>query len=215
MKKPFSAFLLTAMCLCAAAQAGAGEVAVRDIGAERARINAERASLMAGFLAEDVACYQKFAVNNCLDRVNVKRREAMANLRSQEILLNDQERRVKGAAQLRKLDEKSSPEKQQDAEASRVKALADDQSRVVREEQKGDEQQKTLSGEKAAKQASAERLRNNQRKKQARVDKQSGDAEAAEKFNARQKEAQSRRAEHDSYRAKAAKPAANSLPLPE
>lgn len=215
MKNSFFSFSLAAMSLFAAAQAGAGDVAVRDIGADRARINAERASLMAGFLAEDSACYQKFAVNNCLDRVDVKRREAMANLRRQEILLNDQERRVKGAAQLRKLEEKSSPEKQQDAEASRVKSLADDQSRVARKEKKSDEQQKTLSGEKAAKQASAERLRNNQRKKQARIDKQSGDAEAAEKFNARQKEAQNRRAKHDSERAKAAKPAANSLPLPE
>lgn len=215
MKKSLLAFSLAALSLHVLAQAGVGDVATPDIGAERARISAERASLMAGFLAEDVACYQKFAVNNCLDRVNAKRREVMANLRRQEILLNDEERRVKGAAQLRKLDEKSSPEQQQDAEASRVKALADGQSRAVREQKKSDDQQKARAGEKAAGQASAERLRNNQQKKQVRIDKQSGEAEAAAKFNARQKEAQDRRAQHDSDRAKAAKPAAKSLPLPE
>lgn len=215
MKKSFFAFSLAVLSLYAAAQAGVGDVAVRDIGAERARINADRASLMAGFLAEDAACYQKFAVNNCLDRVNVRRREAMANLRRQEILLNDEERRIKGAAQLRKLDEKSSPEKQQDAEASRVNALEENQSRVAREKQKSDDQQKARSSEKAAAQATAERRKNNQQKKQARIDRQAGEADAAEKFNARQKEAQDRRAQHDSERAKAVKPAAKSLPLPD
>ena len=36
--------------------------------------------------------YQRFAVNSCLDNVNERRREAMANLRRQEIVLNEQER---------------------------------------------------------------------------------------------------------------------------
>lgn len=215
MKKSLLAISLAALSLFAAAQTGVGDVATPDIEAERGRISADRASLMAGFLAEDAGCYQKFAVNNCLDRVNVRRREAMANLRRQEILLNDEERRVKGVVQLRKLDEKSSPQKQQDAEASRVKALEEDQSRLVREKQKSENQQKARSGEKAAEQASAERRKTNQQKKQARIDKQAGDADAAEKFDARQKEAQDRRVQHDSDRAKAAKPAAKSLPLPD
>jgi flagellar biosynthesis GTPase FlhF len=60
---------------------------------ERQRINAERSKLQGGFLAEDIACYKKFAVNSCLEKVNERRREAMADLRRQEILINDQERR--------------------------------------------------------------------------------------------------------------------------
>ncbi|MCJ7799513.1 MAG: hypothetical protein MUP33_07090, partial [Polaromonas sp.] len=86
MKKSLFAFSLAALSLYAAAQAGVSDVVTSDIGAERARIGAERAHLVAGFLAEDAACYKRFAVNNCLDRVNVKRREAMAILRHQEIL---------------------------------------------------------------------------------------------------------------------------------
>ena len=49
--------------------------------AERARINADRTRLEAGFAAEDTACYRKFLVNECLDEVKIKRREALADLR--------------------------------------------------------------------------------------------------------------------------------------
>src|SRR5450756_1568952 len=67
---------------------------------ERAKISAERARLEAVFLAEDGACYKKFFVNSCLGEVNGRRREAMADLRRQEILLNDEERRSKGVEQI-------------------------------------------------------------------------------------------------------------------
>ena len=39
----------------------------------------------------------------------------MADLRRQEILLNDEERKIKGAEQIRITEEKASPEKQQEA----------------------------------------------------------------------------------------------------
>ncbi len=182
---------------------------------ERARISAERARLEAVFLAEDGACYKKFFVNSCLGEVNGRRREAMADLRRQEILLNDEERRSKGVEQIRKTEEKSSPEKQQEAADRRAKALEDSQSRLDKEQKKRDERATAQSGEKAASEASAERLRANQEKAQARTDKQAAAAEEAKKFDARQKEAQERRARYESDRLKRVKPPAKSLPLPE
>ena len=215
MKQFFIALFLATLSLFFGAQPVVGTVVPAGIDLERARISTERASLEARFLVEDAACYKKFAVNHCLNRVNTRRREAMADLRRQEILLNDEERRIRGEAQIRKLEEKSSPEKQQDAAASRAKAVDDYQSRAGRKKQKSDDQATARSGEKTASQASSERLRNNQRKAQARTDKQAEAANAAKIFNARQQEAQEKRAQHERDRLNKAKPSAQSLPLPE
>jgi hypothetical protein len=215
MKKLFIALFFATLSMFVGAQTANAALATHDMDAERARISADRARLEAGFLVEDAACYKKFAVNSCLDRVNTRRREAMADLRRQEILLNDEERRIRGEAQFRKLEEKSSPEKQQDAAASRAKALDDYQSRQAREKQKSNDQATARASEKTASQASAGRLRDNQQKARVRADKQAEAANAAEKFNARQKEAQERRAQHERDRLKAVKPPAKSLPLPE
>lgn len=218
--KPFAiAFLFATLSGLAGAQTGAQMTAPaappRTIDAERARISAERARLEAGFLAEDAACYKRFAVNSCLEEVNTRRREAMADLRRQEISLNDEERKIRGAEQLRKTEEKSSPEKQQEAADRRAKALEDHQSRLDREKKKRDERATAQSNEKANSEASAGRLKGNQDKAQARTDKQAAAAKEAKKFNDRQKEAQERRAQHEADQLKRVKPPAKSLPLPE
>lgn len=215
MNQFFIAFFLATLSLFLGAQPVAGTVVPAGADSERARISTERGSLEARFLGEDAACYKKFAVNNCLNRVNTRRREAMAGLRRQEILLNDEERRSRGEAQIRKLEEKSLPEKQQDAAANRAKAMDDYQSRVGREKQKSNDQATARSGEKTNSKASAERLRDNQRKAQARADKQVEAANATKIFKARQQEAQEKRARYERDRLDKVKPPAKSLPLPE
>ncbi|UUZ76230.1 hypothetical protein LP414_33800 [Polaromonas sp. P1(28)-13] len=182
---------------------------------ERARISADRARLEAGFLAEDAACYKRFAVNSCLGEVNARRREAMADLRRQEISLNDEERKIKGAEQIRKTEEKSSPEKLQEAADRRAQALKDHQSRLDRDKKAQEDRATAKSSEKANSEASADKLKSKQAKTQARQGMQNAAAEEAKKFNDRQKEAQERRAQHDRERLKQTKPPAKSLPLPE
>jgi colicin import membrane protein len=217
MKKLLAAFLVASLSTFALAQAQAPVPATRvgSIDSERERISAERTRLEAGFSTEDAACYKKFAVNNCLRDVNTRRREAMADLRRQEILLNDEERRIKGAEQIRKTEEKSSPEKQQEAADRRAKALEDYQSRLAREKEKQQNRATAQAGEKASSEASANKLENKQQKTQARTDRQAAAAEETAKFNARQKEARERRAQHESDQLKRTKPPAKSLPLPE
>jgi septal ring factor EnvC (AmiA/AmiB activator) len=214
MKKWFVSLFFATLSTLLGAQTAAGEVAP-DINVERARISAARATLESGFLAEDAACYKKFAVNHCLDRVNTRRREAIADLRRQEVFLNDEERRLRGAAQLRKLEEKLSVEKQQDAAASSTKTQEDGASRLIREKKKSDDQATTGAREKTAIEASAARLKENQRKAQVRTDNRAEAALAAEKLSARQKKAQERRDQHERDRLKEIKPPAKSLPLPE
>lgn len=185
------------------------------IGIQRMAISTERSRLEAGFLSEDAACYKKFAVNSCLGKVNSRRREVMLDLRRQEIFLNDEERRIKGEKQIRKTQEKASPENQQQAADSRAKAVEESQGRMEREKDKQQERTIRESNEKAAGAANAQRLLAHQQKNQARTDKQGANEEEAKKFSERQKEAQERRIQHDADQLKRGKSAAKPLPLPE
>jgi colicin import membrane protein len=219
MKKLAVACFIATLGLLASAQpAGqpaAPAQAAPTIDAERSRIGMERTQLEAGFLAEDAECYKRFAVNSCLDKVNVRRREAMADLRRQEILLNDEERRIRGAEQIRKTEEKASPENQQEAADRRAKAVSDYQSRLEREKKKIEDRAATQSSAQGNSEASAARLKGSQDKSQARTDKQATAAEEAKKLSDRQKEAQERKAQHEADRLKQTKPPAKSLPLPQ
>lgn len=219
MKKIFLAVFIATLSALTGAQTG-GEVAAPParrgtIDAERVKISAERAKLEAGFLAEDAACYKRFAVNSCLDHLNTRRREARADLRGREIALNDEERKIKGAEQIRKTEEKSSPEKLQEAADLRAKAVEDYQSRLDRDKQKQQDRASVQSSEKVNGEANAEKLKDNRQKARSRADIPATAAEEAKKFNERQKEAGTRRAQHESDQLKRDKRTPNPLPLPE
>jgi len=200
-----------------AALAQSGELASRTslIDAQRQQISVERSRLEAGFAVEEAGCHQKFLVNACLDKVHTRRRQTMAELRRQEILLNDEERKIKGAEQIRKTEEKSSPESlSQDAD-QRAKALDAYQSRLVREKDKQQNRSAAEMNEKAARNANTEKILANQKKNLARIEKQAKAAEDAKKFNEREQEAQRRRAQHETEQLKRSKPPAKPLPLPD
>lgn len=97
--------------------------------AERGRIQAERDRVEARFAKEQVACYGKFAVNDCLGDARLIRREALADLRRQEVSLSAAEAKRRGAEQLSRTEEKSSPEAELDAARRRAAAFAAQQER--------------------------------------------------------------------------------------
>ncbi|WP_367846779.1 hypothetical protein [Rhodoferax sp. WC2427] len=76
-----------------------------EVAAEHARIDAERQRIEKRFAYEEAACFQKFAVNDCRDASRARRRADMADLRRQEISLNDAERKRKGAEQLQRMEQ--------------------------------------------------------------------------------------------------------------
>lgn len=78
-----------------------------QVAAERARIAAERTRINARFAQEEKACHQRFAVNDCLNRNLAWQRAELAELRRQEIVLNDDERRRRAAERIDTLDEKA------------------------------------------------------------------------------------------------------------
>ena len=100
----FSSLLLCALVAGPALAQPATEAPVAGRGTEQARIAAERTRLEAGFKAEEAACYRRFQVNACLEEIRPRRAEVMAELRRQEISINEAERKAKAqlAAKRRK-----------------------------------------------------------------------------------------------------------------
>lgn len=78
-------------------------VAVSD-QAERARITKERQWAETRFTSEETACYSKFATHDCLNQARLQRRQTLADLRRQEITLNDALRKRRGVEQIKKLE---------------------------------------------------------------------------------------------------------------
>ncbi|MGZ5194500.1 MAG: hypothetical protein ACXWJM_03995 [Ramlibacter sp.] len=133
---------------------GSGAVAQEDPGvaAQRARIASERSEVEAAYGARQRQCYLKFAVNDCVKAAKSQRREKLADLRRQEISLNDAERKRKAAERAGTLEDRSSPEKQEAEAQRRAKAAAQENDRKARAAEKatrraGEEVQGTKPGE--------------------------------------------------------------------
>ena len=74
--------------------------------AGRELIRVEREAVATTRHQEEVACYQRFAVEDCLREVRAKAQRAESLLRMQELELNDAERQQKATDRLRAIDEK-------------------------------------------------------------------------------------------------------------
>ena len=192
----------------------AGSVALAQTGSdvERERISAERSRLEATFTREDTACYKRFLVNNCLDEVKIRRRDALADLRRQEIVLNDEARKAKGAEQLQKIEDKSSPEKLQLEAEKKAQAVKDFADTMARDKQKNADRITLQAGEKANAEAAASRVKNNQDKQARAASKQAAATEELRKYNERQAQAKERQARYARDKASQAKTPAQPLP---
>lgn len=106
MKTASSISLVLCLALCVPAWGQpAPEAAFREhLAQERARIAGERTQIEVRFTEAERGCYRRFAVNDCLNEVRAARRTALADLRRQEILLNDEERRRKAGEALQRLE---------------------------------------------------------------------------------------------------------------
>ena len=220
MKKFASLLLCSLWCLLAQAQlvgasAASGTSLQASMDADRARISSERAQLEKGFSAEDAVCARKFLVNNCLDEVKARRREVMADLRRQEILLNEQGRKARAADQVLKTEQKAAPERQQEAADRRAIALKEFDDRMDRDKEKNGSRAIMQSNEKANSGAAANRQKENQVKASSRSEKQVAAAEETRKFAERQQKAKERKERHDRDQASQTKPPAKPLPSPQ
>jgi colicin import membrane protein len=179
---------------------------------QRARIAAERSQAEATFRAQEKACHTKFAVNDCLNAAKAQRREVLADLRRQEISLNDAQRKSKAAEQLRSIEQRSSADKQRQAQG-RDKALGEHRER------------EGLAARKAAERASADASRparaaaqqDEVARKQAEASADRGRraeeaAQNVKRRNERLAQTQERKASRDKRLAERRKPLADPLP---
>ena len=120
MKSPAACALALLIAIPALAQ---------DPGAERARIAAERARADAQFAERKKSCNAVFAVTDCVDKATQQHNAALSDLRRQERVLNDAERREKAAERLKAQEERDSPQARREAEERRLRALQEQKER--------------------------------------------------------------------------------------
>lgn len=214
MKKTFLFLLASMLGAAASGQVEANPAASAAADRERELISRERIALEARFDAEEAACYKKFAVNNCLGAIKPRRREAMVALRQREVALNDQKRREAAADQIRKTEEKSSPEVLKQAAERRAQALEDMKAREDRQRQKEGERINLQKNEAPNAAGAANRIQGSQEMARARADKHSAVADKVQKYNEKQREGLERKAARDKKRREQTKPAARPLPTP-
>ena len=205
--------VLTLLMSCIGVQAQTSNNSSDD--AERLRISADRSKLEATFALEDTTCYKRFLVNKCLDEVKLRRREALADLRRQEVVLNDEVRKAKAAEQLQKIEDKSSSQRLQQEADKRAEAVKDIEDKMTREKQKNAGREILKAGEKAKSDATADRIKSNQDKNAGRAAKQTAAAEELRKYNDRQELAKERQARYAREKASQTKVPAPPLPAPQ
>lgn len=193
-----------------------GELA--DVGpvsqaAERDSIAAERARLTSTATNESIACYKKFFVNNCLDVIRVGRQQSLADLRLQEIALDRAERQAKAAEQLREIEEKSSPQKQQESAEKRAAALKDYEERMARETQKINGRATVKAKEQSNREATGGRAAQNQGKAAERTRMHADEAESARQYRDKLEKADERRARNERERLNRVTPSSKPLPV--
>ena len=100
--KPAIVFLSCCLGVFAACAQSQPSISQSDVTppsyeAQRARIEVERSRAQAQFDAAAVLCYQRFAVNDCLQRARELRRDVLADLRKQSLALRDAQARQRTA----------------------------------------------------------------------------------------------------------------------
>ena len=216
MKKIFiSSFLVAtaaaSLPLCAQSVATAGNT---DMAAERSRLTAERADVDKKFEEERIACFKRFAVESCLEDSRRGKRSALDNIKRQEAIINDAERKRRGAAALDRLDEKSAPQRAQEAADQRDKALKSQADR----EQRSSDHTAGRAAAAAAEAAKREQFENKQKdhaEHLAKTVKSRAQAPVEQQqFDDKAKKAQAHRAEIEKRNAERTKPRSASLPPP-
>jgi hypothetical protein len=207
--------LLIALAICGTAAVALAQEEDPQVKAERERITGERNQAEAVYRAEEKACYGQFAVTDCMKAAKAKRRVVLADLRRQEVSLNDTQRKRQAAEHMRQLEERSSARRQQERADNEAKALADRKAREARAAEKAANRATNASSapsNTAARDAKADRKQAEAIAARTRRDQEAADN--LKRFQQRQVEANEHKAEIAKRAAERTKPPASSLAVP-
>lgn len=220
MKKTAYLFLLFGVATSALAQSGPAPgaapavVAADDAAAQHARIDAQRMAIEQRYDAERAQCYQKFAVQGCLNESRRRRRVQTDELNRQETALNDIERKRRGDAALQRLEDKGAPvagpgpkdgARGMQGQADREQQAADRAARRAAEAAEASANQK----------AYADKQRRHAEETAQREQEAAQAAAERERYEQRLKKAQEEQAARDQRNADRSKPRGAPLPVPE
>lgn len=217
MKQFLIAIVFIASCAAATGQtATISEDQAAD--AERAAISAERSRSEAAYLQEQKACYQKFAVNDCLRDAGGRHRKLAADLRHREIALNDAQRKRQAAEQARSRQEKAEAERQKQAGQQsgdqQTKAAQDLQKRQERAASGSNDRAKGAAGESKNVQDAKAREQRHLDETASQARKAASAATQRAEYDEKIKAAAERKADLERRRKENPKPPANPLPMP-
>ena len=138
----FKALLLVALWACCGVRAQTmAEEGVESLAQSRAAIENVRIQKTEEFDRMQRACYQKFAVNDCLSTVNAQRRQLMADLKRQEEAIRADERMQRATEQLQRLEQKKRDAEQRNAEAKPVDPVVVEYEKRHLQQEKADQHQ--------------------------------------------------------------------------
>lgn len=165
-----------------------------DEASERARIGRERAEAQARFEQRQRECAQRFAITPCVEEARAEHRQTMIQLRRQEGVLDEAQRKQRAAARLAAIEEKQRAEAQRSPVPRASQPVAPMQVRPPRAP--------VSAPRAAAAPASAADAAQKEQRKRAQ-------------FEARQREAKAHREESQRRRAERAAAGKASAPLPD
>jgi hypothetical protein len=195
---------------CAMAQS-TDDVGRQERAAERSRITVERQKLESDFNAAEAVCFRKFFANNCRDKLLPAYRSSLADLRRQEILINEVERKISAADQLLKTQEKRNLQQQQKID----QAVKVQQSTVNQEERSKQREidQGNSAGQAESNKASMDARQDTSKSKAAEaVSKRTQAAANVEATRKRQEQAAKNRLEREQRLREDGTPTGKSLP---
>ncbi|MDA7416143.1 hypothetical protein PGB34_07160 [Xenophilus arseniciresistens] len=213
LNRPLSRVLTSWLLLATGTAALAQGLSDAQIDAERERIGAQRRVIDARHAQERAACYQRFAVEDCLRESRRRLRDDTDDLRRQETMLNDMQRKRRGAEQLERLEAKQAAPAAPDAQ-QRQSAAEGQRAR----EERAAENARSRAGKAAE---AAQNRADFESRQQERADhaasveqRRAQEPEARERFKRKQADALKRREERARLNAEKEKAPAAPLPAP-
>ncbi len=178
-----------------------------------ARVQREREALAQELPQAEAACYQRFAVEDCLSDVRKRHRQALAQLRQQEQAMRAQERQQQQRERAQQLQEKQQAQPPVRSMPPASSAL------VAREREQAQAQAERASAAAARAQQQRERLQAQQsREAQRAAQVAEREAAARAQFQQKQQAAQQRRIRYEQAqqeRQATNQPQAADLPVPQ
>ena len=210
MKSIFLLALWLALFGSASAQSDL-EAGQLERNSERTRITAERQKIESAYIAEQAICFRKFFANACLEKLLPPRSAALADLRRQEILINELERKISAADQLLKNEQRLlSQREKQTEQAIKVQQEADN---LIERTKLKEISQRNAAEQAAANKADRDAKQDSSQSQAVELEAKRAQAAAnVEALRKRQAQAAQRRAEREQRLREDGPPTGKSLP---